>query len=161
MHDTCHSHQPDKSIDKYEWQVHIKYKKRLKSCYMSNQGYRGNESFTISLTDLQYFSMRSDVCHRISQKTSQAARLYRLVQKSINQALVAISKIIVMLAAPCISYELRNVYTIRRARWYVAGKEWKIYNVEVKIITFVIKLGSKFTPTFYHECEIKVVCQMI
>ena len=34
-------------------------------------------------------------------------------------------------------YELRNVYTIRRAKWYVAGKEWKIDNVEVKIITFV------------------------
>ena len=34
--------------------------------------------------------------------------------------------------------ELRNVYIIKKARWYVAGKEWKIDNVEVKIIMFVI-----------------------
>ena len=59
------------------------------------------------------------------------------------------------------SYELRNVYTIRRARWYAAGKEWKIDNVEIKIITFVIQPGIKFTSTVYDECEIKVVCQGI
>ena len=51
---------------------------------------------------------------------------------------MAISEIILVWAGSCISYELRNVYTIRRAGWYVAGKEWKIDNVEVKIITFVI-----------------------
>ena len=45
----------------------------------------------------------------------------------------------------CISYELRNVYTIRRARWYVAGKVWKIDDVEVKIITFVV------LDQVYHE----------
>ena len=31
-------------------------------------------------------------------------------------------------AALHISYELQYVYTIRRARWYVAGKEWEINN---------------------------------
>ena len=61
-----------------------------------------------------------------------------LWQKSINQALVSISEIIIVWAASCISNELWNVHTIRRARWYVAAKVWKIDNVEVKIITFVI-----------------------
>ena len=74
---------------------------------------------------------------------------------------MAIPKIIIMLAALCISYELRNIYTIRRARWYVAGKKWKIDNAEVKIITFLIKPGQKVTATVYHECEIKVVCLVI
>ena len=45
---------------------------------------------------------------------------------------MAVSKIIIIPAASCISYELRNIYTIRRGRWYVVGKEWKIDNVEVK-----------------------------
>ena len=54
---------------------------------------------------------------------------------------MAISKIIVKYAASCISYELRHVYTVRKARWYVAVKEWKVDNVEVKIIAFVIKSG--------------------
>ena len=63
-----------------------------------------------------------------------------LWQKSIHQALVAISKTIIVWAASCISYELWNVYIICRVRWYVAGKEWKIDNVEVKLITFVIYL---------------------
>ena len=50
---------------------------------------------------------------------------------------------------------------IRRARWYVAREEWKIDNVQVKIITFGIKPGCKFTFTAYGECEIKVVCRLI
>ena len=61
-----------------------------------------------------------------------------LWQKSINQTLVAISKILIVWAASCISNELWNVHIIKMARWYVAGKEWKIDNVEVKIIAFVI-----------------------
>ena len=40
-----------------------------------------------------------------------------LWQKLINQAFVAISEIIIVWAASCISYELWNVHTIRRARW--------------------------------------------
>ena len=43
-------------------------------------------------------------------------------------------------------YERRNVYTIRRARWYVAGKEWKIVNVEVK--GFVFSLNVSFILIF-------------
>ena len=53
------------------------------------------------------------------------------------------------------------MYTIRRARWYVAGKEQKIDNLEVNIVTFIIKPGSKFTSSGYHECEIKVIGQVI
>ena len=70
-----------------------------------------------------------------------------LCQKSISQALVAISKIIVKWAASCISYKLQYVYTVRRARWYVTGREWKIDNVEVKIIAFVMA-SWKFISTF-------------
>ena len=84
-----------------------------------------------------------DIYGKISWKTSQAPRLYSLWQKSINQALVVISEIIIAWAASCLSYELRNVDTIRRVRWYVAGKEWKIDNVEVKFITFIIQPGWK------------------
>ena len=72
-----------------------------------------------------------------------------LWQKSINQALVAISEFIIVWAASCISNELRNVHTIRRTRWYVAGKEWKIDNVIVKFITFIIQRGWKLSFTVY------------
>ena len=72
-----------------------------------------------------------------------------LWQKSINQALVAISGFIIVWAASCISNEQRNVHTIGRARWYVAEKEWKIDNVEVKFITFIIQPGWKLASTVY------------
>ena len=39
---------------------------------MSNKGYPGKESFTISLTDHWYFS---GIYHKISKKTSQACSL--------------------------------------------------------------------------------------
>ena len=75
-----------------------------------------------------------------------------------NQALVTISIIIIMRAVLHVCYELRNIYTIRRTRWYFAGKERKIDNVEVKIITFVINHGLKFITTVYYKCKIKVAC---
>ena len=78
-----------------------------------------------------------------------------------NQVPVAISKIIIMWTALCISYELQNMYTIRRAIWFVAGREWKIDSVKVKIITFVIKPSGKFTTTVHHKYEIKVACQVL
>ena len=43
------------------------------------------------------------------------------------------------------------VHTIRMARWYVVEKECKFDNVEVKIITFVIKPDWKFTTTVYYQ----------
>ena len=95
-----------------------------------------------------------DICHKPHGYIA-------LWQKSINHAFVTVSKFIIMWAASCISYELRNVHTIRRAQWYFARKEWKINDVEVKIIMLVIKPGWKFTSTVYQEFEIKVVCQVI
>ena len=123
---------------------------------MSNKDYPENESFTIILTDLWYFSMRLKYVIRFLKRLLKPQGCIAMWQKAINLALVAISKIIIMWVASRISYELRTVYTIRWARWYPAGKEWKINNVEVKIITFVIKPGRKFTWTVYDECEIKV-----
>ena len=52
-------------------------------------------------------------------------------------------------------------YTIRRAGWYVTGKEWKIDNVLVNITTFVIKPGCELTSNVHNKCEIRVVCQVL
>ena len=121
-----------------------------------------NASFTISLPGLWYFSIRSWYLPQIFLKRLLMHQGYiALCQMSANQAFVAIFIIIMMWAASGIFYELWNVYTKRRARWYVPGKEWKTDNVKVKIIAFVIKPGCRFTTTVYHECEIKVVCQVI
>ena len=87
-----------------------------------------------------------------------SAIIITLRQKSINLALVAICRIIIMSAALWISYELWNVYTIARARWYVAGKEWNIDKVKIKIITFFIKPNWKFIATVYHKSAIRVIC---
>ena len=66
---------------------------------------------------------------------------------------MAISKIIIMRTASYISYQLRYICTIRRAGSYVAGREWKNDNAEVKAITFVIKPRSKFTTTVTGSSE--------
>ena len=66
---------------------------------------------------------------------------------------MAISKVIIIWAAPCISYQLGNINTIWRARWDIARKEWKIDNVEIKIITFVIELGVKSIVALYNEWQ--------
>ena len=41
--------------------------------------------------------------------------------------------------------------TIGRAGWDIARKVWKINNVEIKIITFVIELGVKSIVVPYNE----------
>ena len=68
-----------------------------------------------------------------------------------------ISKVIIICASPCKSYQLGNINTIGRARWDIARKEWKIDNVEIKIITFVIELGIKSIVTPYIEGQVQVI----
>ena len=62
---------------------------------------------------------------------SQAFHFIALRQESVNQKFMAISKVIIIWAAPCISYQLGNINTIWRARCDIARKEWKIDNVEI------------------------------
>ena len=49
--------------------------------------------------------------------------------------------------------------TIGRARWDIARKEWKIDNVEIKIITFVTELGVKSIVAPYIEGQVQVICK--
>ena len=67
---------------------------------------------------------------------------------------MAISKVIIRLAAPCMSYQLQNINTIGSTRWDIVRKEWKIDNVEIKIITFVIELGVKSIVVPYNEGQV-------
>ena len=46
------------STNQSDKSMYTNNKEQLKSYYMSNKDYPGNKSFTISLTDLRYFSMR-------------------------------------------------------------------------------------------------------
>ena len=50
-----------------------------------------------------------------------------------------------------ISSAAKYKHHIGRARWDTARKEWKINNVKIKIITFVIELGVKSIVATYNE----------
>ena len=70
-------------------------------------------------------------------KTSQTFRLYSLVTEGDQPGTCGdienhhnVSSIVHNLCAAKCKHH-------KRARWYVAGKEWKIDNVGLKIITFV------------------------
>ena len=43
----------------------------------------------------------------------------------------------------------------------IAQKEWKIDNVEIKIIMFVIELGVKLIVALYNEGQVQVICWVI
>ena len=45
----------------------------------------------------------------------------------------------------------------KRARWYIVGKECKIDNVKLKIITFVINLIESLPPLSIINVKIKAV----
>ena len=50
-----------------------------------------------------------------------------------------ISKVMIIRAAFVIFYELQNMHTKGRSRWYVDGKKWKIDRMEVKIIVTLLE----------------------
>ena len=56
---------------------------------------------------------------------------------------MAISKVIII--------ALRNINAIGRAIWEIAGKKWKIDNLEIKIITFAVEIGVKSIVASYNE----------
>ena len=41
-----------------------------------------------------------------------------------------------------------------KGRWHIAPKEWKIDNVEIKIVMFVIELGVKSIVALYNEGQV-------
>ena len=53
---------------------------------------------------------------------SQAFHFIALKYESVNQKFMAISKVIIIWAAPCISYQLGNINTIGRARMGYCSK---------------------------------------
>ena len=63
---------------------------------MSYRDYPGNESLTISLTDLWYFSSEILISAIKFLKRLLKSQGYTALCQSINQALVAISKIIII-----------------------------------------------------------------
>ena len=60
-----------------------------------------------------------------------------------------------------ISYQLGHINTVRRARWDIARKEWKVDSVKIKIITFVIELGVKSIVTPNIEVQVRVIWDML
>ena len=57
-----------------------------------------------------------------------------------------------------ISIELRDVNTIRRARWY---RNWKLIMRKSKWSCFSYSLAESFSSFFSCKCQIKVACQII
>ena len=89
---------------------------------------------------------------------SQTIDFISLRKKPFNQKPMTIFEIFIVCTASCISYQLGYINTIRRTRWNITWHEWKIDNVEVEVIAFVIQLGGKPFVVLDGKCQVQVIC---
>jgi hypothetical protein len=49
----------------------------------------------------------------------------------------------IIATGPCIANQLRDVNTICRRGWYIAAHVWKIYDLKIEVIPFIINVKDK------------------
>jgi hypothetical protein len=53
---------------------------------------------------------------------------------------------------PCIVNQLRDVNTICRRSWYIAAHIWKIYDLKIEVIPFIIHFSADLTTVDDNIC---------
>jgi hypothetical protein len=52
---------------------------------------------------------------------------------------------------PCVSNQLRDVNTICRRSWYIAAHIWKIYDLKIEVVLFIITFSTELTTVVKFE----------
>ena len=72
-------------------------------------------------------------------KRSNKANLFiALVQQPVSQMKMTFQGIRIIATGPCITNQLRDVNTICRRSWYSAAHFWKIYDLKIEVVPFII-----------------------
>jgi hypothetical protein len=53
--------------------------------------------------------------------------------------------------APCIANQLWHVNTICRRSWYIAAHIWKIYDLKIEVVPFIINFSTDLTTVVKFE----------
>ena len=59
---------------------------------------------------------------------------------------------------PCTTNQLRDVNTICRRSWYIAAHIWKIYDLKIEVIPFIIKFSTDLTTVVKFEVYVQKWC---
>ena len=51
----------------------------------------------------------------------------------------------IIATGPCITNQLRDVNTICRRSWYIAAHIWKIYDLKIEVVPFIINFSTDLT----------------
>jgi hypothetical protein len=67
----------------------------------------------------------------------------------------------IIATGPCITNQLRDVNTICRRNWYIAAHIWKIYDLKIEVVPFIIYVDSRFAEflqlIYPPELEVKEI----
>ena len=58
----------------------------------------------------------------------------------------------IIATGPCITNQLRDVNTTCRGSWYIAAHIWKIYDIKIEVIPFIINFSTELTTVILKKC---------
>ena len=64
----------------------------------------------------------------------------------------------IIATGPCITNQLRDVNTICRRNWYIAGHIWKIYDLKIEVVPFIINFSTALTTVVKFEVYVQKWC---
>ena len=64
----------------------------------------------------------------------------------------------IIATVPCITNQLRDVNTICRRSWYIAAHIWKIYDLKIEVVPFIINFSTDLTTIVKFEVQVQKWC---
>ena len=102
-----------------------------------------NPSFIIFFAETEYISTRS--WYKRFKRSNKANLLIALVQQPVSQIKMTFQEIRIIATGPCIANQLRDVNTICRRSCYIAAHIWKIYDLKIEVVPFIINFNTDLT----------------
>jgi hypothetical protein len=62
---------------------------------------------------------------------------------------------------PCIANQLRDVNTIGRRSWYIAAHIWKIYDIKIEVVPFIIYFSTDLTTVVSFSIQINIIIEYL
>jgi hypothetical protein len=93
--------------------------------------------------------------YKLLKRSNKANLLIALIQQPVSQIKMRLNEIRIIAAGPCIANQLRDLNTICKRSWYIAAHIWKIYDLKIEVVPFIINCSTELTTVVKFEVYVQ------
>ena len=93
--------------------------------------------------------------YKLLKRSNKANLLIALIQQPVSQIKMRLNEIRIIATGPCIANQLRDLNTICKRSWYIAAHIWKIYDLKIEVVPFIINCSTELTTVVKFEVYVQ------